>query len=158
MAEPFRIEIDIAAAPEVVYAQFLDPSRMVRWMGEHARLEARQGGEFSVDINGVLIRGSYVDLDPPHRIEIAWGQLGNASMPPGSTRVTVELAATAHGTKLRLTHMGLDAEEAAIHRLGWPHFLSRMAICATGGDPGIDPFSADAQSKPGVPLPDPGTP
>jgi hypothetical protein len=36
-----RHDIAIAAAPEAVYAQVLDPARMVRWMGEHARLEAR---------------------------------------------------------------------------------------------------------------------
>jgi uncharacterized protein YndB with AHSA1/START domain len=143
MDEAFQMEIDIEAAPEVVYAQFLDPARMVRWMGDHARLDARDGGEFSVDINGVLIRGHYVDLDPPNRLEVAWGQLGNDAMQPGSTRVIVELAATELGTKLRLTHTGLVAEEAAKHRIGWPHFLSRMAVCAAGGDPGVDPFSVD---------------
>lgn len=137
----FRTEIGIAATPETVYAYFLDPARMVRWMGDRARLEAREGGEFSVDINGVLIRGHYVDLSPPHRIEIAWGQLGNAEMPPGTTRVVVELEATTLGTKLRLTHTGLVEEEATKHSLGWPHFLARMAIAAAGGDPGRDPFS-----------------
>lgn len=141
MDDSLQIEIDIEAAPEVVYAHFLDPARMVRWLGEHARLDARKGGEFSVDINGVLIRGHYVDLDPPHRLEVAWGQLGNEAMPPSSTRLIVELAATERGTKLRLTHEGLVAEEAAKHRVGWPHFLSRMAVCAVGGDPGIDPYS-----------------
>lgn len=141
MTDEFRTEIEIAASPETVYSHFLDPARMVRWMGERARLEARQGGEFSVDINGVLIRGHYVDLDPPHRIEVAWGQLGNAAMPPGSTRVIVELEATAGGTLLRLTHTGLVPEEAAKHAIGWPHFLARMAIAAGGGDPGKDPFA-----------------
>lgn len=146
MGDAFQIELDIAAAPEVVFAQFLDPTSMVRWMGDNARLDARQGGEFSLDINGVLIRGHYVDLDPPHRLEIAWGQLGNDAMPPGSTRVVVELAATELGTRLRLTHEGLVAEEAVKHRVGWPHFLSRLVECATGGDPGIDPFSENAMN------------
>lgn len=147
MDDVFQIEIDIEAAPEAVYAQFLEPARMVQWMGDHARLDARNGGEFSVDINGVLIRGHYVDLDPPNRIEVTWGQLGNDAMPPGSTRVIVEIVATASGTRLRLTHTGLVAEEAARHRIGWPHFLSRMAICATGGDPGVDPFSTAENNR-----------
>ncbi len=144
MDELFRIEIDIAAPPETVYAHFLDPARMVRWMGQRARLDARHDGEFSVDINGVLIRGHYVDLDPPRRIEIAWGQLGNADMQPGTTRVIVELAMTDLGTRLCLTHLGLVPAEAAKHAVGWPHFLSRLAVSAAGCDPGIDPFSIPA--------------
>lgn len=141
MADPFSMEMEIGAPREVVYAHFLDPARMVRWMGERARLNARAGGEFSVDINGVLIRGHYVALDPPSRIEIAWGQLGNGAMPPASTRVVIELAQTATGTRLRLTHGGLVPEEAAKHAVGWPLFLARMAICSAGGDPGPDPFA-----------------
>lgn len=117
-------------------------------MGEHARLEARQGGEFSVDINGVLIRGHYVELDPPRRIEIAWGQLGNDAMPPGSTRVVIDLVATDRGTKLLLTHFGLVPAEAKQHAIGWPHFLARMAISAAGGDPGQDPFAVPGVGQP----------
>lgn len=141
MIEPFQIEMDIAAPPEVVFAHFLDPALLVRWMGARARLDARPGGEFSVDINGVLIRGHYGTLDPPSRIEIAWGQLGNDAMPPASTRLVIELAATEAGTKLRLIHSLLEPSEAAKHAFGWPHFLARLAVSAAGGDPGIDPIS-----------------
>jgi hypothetical protein len=45
-------------------------------MGDFARLEAKDGGLFAVDINGVIIRGSYVRLEPPNYIEIAWGEAG----------------------------------------------------------------------------------
>lgn len=41
------------------------------------------GGVFSVDINGVLIRGHFVRIDRPRFLEIAWGEAGNAAMPPG---------------------------------------------------------------------------
>lgn len=141
--EPFIIEIEIGAPPEAVYAHFLEPAKMVRWMGDQARLDARDGGAFSVDINGVLIRGHYLSLQPFRRIELSWGQLGNGAMPPGSTRVIIDLTPTNTGTHLRLTHSGLVRDEAEKHSVGWPHFLARMAICAEGGNPGIDPFSTE---------------
>jgi hypothetical protein len=39
-------------------------------MGDYARLEAVEGGVFSVDINGVLIRGHFVRVDRPRLLEI----------------------------------------------------------------------------------------
>ena len=141
MDRPFITELEIAAPPEIVYAYFLEPAKMVRWMGERAQLHAVAGGAFSVDINGVLIRGHYVTLDPSRQIVVAWGQLGNTAMPPGSTRVVIDLTPTRDGTHLRLSHSGLVPEEAEKHAMGWPHFLGRMGICAEGREPGVDPFS-----------------
>jgi uncharacterized protein YndB with AHSA1/START domain len=140
MGEKVRTSIEIAADPATVYAHFVEPERLVRWMGDRARLVARAGGEFAVDINGVIIRGHFVRLEPPHVIEIAWGEAGNDAMPPGSTRLSIHLTATATGTRLDLEHAGLSADEAKKHALGWPHFLDRLAILARGADPGPDPW------------------
>lgn len=74
MSETFRTSIDIEAAPESVFDHFVKPELIVRWMGDFARLEAIDGGVFSVDINGVLIRGHFVRVDRPRLIEIAWGE------------------------------------------------------------------------------------
>jgi hypothetical protein len=32
-------------------------------------------------------------------------------------------------------------EEAAKHATGWPHFLDRLSVLASGGDPGRDPWA-----------------
>ena len=140
MTETFKTTIDIQASPEAVFDHFVEPGRLVRWMGEFARLDAKEGGEFSVDIGGVLIRGHYLTLDRPRLIEIAWGEKGNAQMPPGTTRLRVELAPSEHGTVLTLIHSGLVPEEAKKHAVGWPHFLARLAEAGAGRDPGKDPW------------------
>lgn len=142
MTEAFRAEVEIEAEPERVFDHFVDPARLVRWMGDWARLEARDGGLFAVDINGVLIRGRFVRLERPAFIEIAWGEAGNEAMPPGSTRLVVRLTPTERGTLLELEHSGLVVGEARKHEVGWPHFLGRLRILASGGDPGPDPFAA----------------
>lgn len=137
----FRTAIDIAAPPDVVFEYFLRPELLVRWMGDRARLEARDGGVFSVDIHGVLIRGHFVRLERPEVIEIAWGEAGNEAMPPGSTRLVVRFVARSGGTRVELEHHGLTPEESTKHAHGWPHFLERLGTIAAGGDPGVDPWA-----------------
>src|SRR5438477_11622757 len=91
MSETFRTSIDIAATQDQVFDYFVKPELLVRWMGDVARLEASAGGLFSVDINGVLIRGHFVRVERPVLIEIAWGEAGTADMPPGATKLAVSL-------------------------------------------------------------------
>src|SRR5207302_1538052 len=106
MAE-FSMVIDIEAPPEMVFAHLVEAERMVSWMGEHADLHAIPGGEFAVDINGVPVRGQYLELEPPHRVVISWGMAGSDDFPPGASRVEFTLTATASGTALSLLHTGL---------------------------------------------------
>ena len=140
MSETFRTTLDIAAAPEQVFDYFVRPELLVRWMGDFARLEAVAGGLFSVDINGVLIRGHFVRVERPSLIEIAWGEAGNEAMPPGATSLRVTLEALGAGTRVQLEHGGLTPAESKKHAIGWPHFLERLGITASGGDPGPDPW------------------
>jgi uncharacterized protein YndB with AHSA1/START domain len=140
MSETFRTTIDIAATPECVFDHFVKPELLVRWMGDSARLEAVDGGVFSVDINGVLIRGHFVRLDRPRLIEIAWGEAGNQAMPPGATTLRVTFEARGQKTHVELEHSGLVPGEAAKHAIGWPHFIGRLGVAAGGGDPGTDPW------------------
>lgn len=137
MAE-YATEVEIDATPEEVFRYLTEPSAMVQWMGQSAVLEAVPDGRFEVDVNGVPIRGRYVELDPPHRLVVSWGAEGNDVLPPGSTRLEFTLTPTASGTQLRLVHSELPEDEAAKHAEGWMHFLSRLRIAAAGGDAGAD--------------------
>ena len=140
MSDSFRTSIDIEAPIERVFDYFVQPELLVRWMGDVARLEARDGGLFSVDINGVLIRGHFVRVERPHLVEIAWGEAGNAAMPPGATHLRVTLEARGPITRVELTHNGLVPSEATKHAIGWPHFTARLRVAASGGEPGPDPW------------------
>lgn len=144
MSEPYQTQVEIEAEPEQVFDYFVKPELLVRWMGNHAKLEARNGGLFAVDINGVIIRGEFVRIERPHLLEIAWGEAGNEAMPPGSTRLVVRLTAVPSGTRVELTHSGLVLGEAEKHAIGWPHFLARLSLAAAGRDPGADPWASQA--------------
>lgn len=140
MSDAFHTTLRLEAPPDRVFDHFVRPELLVRWMGDRARLVAKEGGEFSVDINGVLIRGHFVRLERPSWIEVAWGEAGNAAMPPGATRLVVRLEADGAGTVLTLEHTGLHPVEAAKHAIGWPHFLARLGGLVGGEDPGEDPW------------------
>jgi len=126
-ADSFRAGVHIDAAPERVYEYFTRAEAMVRWMGDYALLDARVGGEFTVDIRGVPVRGRYLELDPPHGLLISWGHAGSDVLPPGASTVEVRLVAAGSGTDVELVHRGLPEPHAAGHARGWPVFLARLA-------------------------------
>jgi uncharacterized protein YndB with AHSA1/START domain len=137
-------EIAIAARPETVWQFLVDPEKATRWMGQTASFDPRPGGVYRVDvIPGDTAVGEFVELDPPRRLVYTWGwESGRASsVPPGSTTVEIELVPNADGTTLRFRHRGLPSAEAAQqHAHGWDHYLERLVVAASGGDPGADPW------------------
>jgi uncharacterized protein YndB with AHSA1/START domain len=145
MAEPFETELDIDAPVEEVYRHLTDQGAMIRWMGQHARLDPVPGGTFEIDINGVPVRGRYVEVDPPRRVVLSWGMAGNAELPPGSTEVEFTLSPIRTGTRLRLVHRNLPDSQAPIHAVGWKHFLDRLVLAAAGRDPGPDEWDETAR-------------
>jgi uncharacterized protein YndB with AHSA1/START domain len=140
-AEPLTASIHIEADPERVFDHFTSPEAMVRWMGDYALLDASPGGAFEVDINGVPVRGRYLELQRPHRLLISWGHAGSDRLPPGASTVEVTLTPARGGTLVQIVHRDLPEEQAASFARGWPHFLDRLAVTAAGGDPGPDPWA-----------------
>jgi uncharacterized protein YndB with AHSA1/START domain len=142
--------IDIEAPPEVVFEHLVTPEGLVAWMGQHAELDPRPDGTFSVDINGSAVRGRYLEVDPPRRVVVSWGVAGSDEHPPGSSRVEFVLVPVGDGTRLDLRHSGLPERQAPGHAQGWDHFSARLRVAAAGGDPGPDPWAdrwrADAPS------------
>jgi uncharacterized protein YndB with AHSA1/START domain len=140
VTESFTTEIELPAPIGEVFRHLTDPNAMIRWMGQHAILEPVPGGAFEVDINGVPVRGRYLEVDPPRRVVVTWGVAGNPGLPPGTTEVEFILTPTPAGTHLRLVHRKLPSDQAAMHGTGWNHFLARLTLAATGTDPGPDPW------------------
>lgn len=137
------VERHVAAPPSAVYAYLTDSERWARWQGVDATIEARAGGLFRILMgNGMCARGQFVELVPHKRVVFTWGWIDMPDLPPGSTIVEIDLEQVDDGTLIRLTHRDLPAEHADTHRVGWEHYLARLAVCATGGDPGPDPGAA----------------
>jgi uncharacterized protein YndB with AHSA1/START domain len=138
-------EVKVEATPEIVFPFFTDPELLVRWMGARATLDPRPGGRFGWDtMEGFLVEGTYLEVEPPRRVVFTWGwggfpdEHGNP-LPAGSSTVEVELVPEGNATVVKLTHR-LPAQLADFHALGWEHYLGRLAEAAAGRDPGPDPM------------------
>jgi uncharacterized protein YndB with AHSA1/START domain len=146
VTDPFATEVDLPAPIEEVFRHLTDPAAMIRWMGQHATLEPAVGGVFEIDINGVPVRGHYLEIDPPRRVVVSWGVAGSADLPPGTTEVEFTLSPSPAGTHLRVVHRNLPDIQAPMHATGWNHFLDRLVLATAGHDPGPDPWNQPASS------------
>jgi uncharacterized protein YndB with AHSA1/START domain len=133
-------ELTVNADNATVFAFFTDPERLIRWMGSSAQVEPRSGGLFLVDVQqGFVARGEFREVVPVSRLVFSFGWEGNKhNVPPGSSVVEVDLSPNNGSTLLRFRHSGLPAEAVPSHSDGWNHYLGRLALAASGVDPGPD--------------------
>jgi len=151
LTEPLlvRRETHIAAPPATVFAFLTDPEKILSWMGTEATTEVHPGGLYLLKgvggDRGRVARGAFREVVPVHRLAYSFGWEGSEEVPPGSSLVEIDLIDQEGGTLLRMTHSGLpNAAQCAGHDRGWAHYLGRLAIAATGRNPGIDPGAARA--------------
>ena len=123
--------VQIQASPEVVFEYFTDPALMVEWIGDSAELSPEPGGIFAIDFANDHVRGTYLELDPPHRLVFTWGVAGSDVLPAGSSTVEVVLRADGADTIVELFHRDLPSdEERSKHQGGWIECLARLATAA----------------------------
>ena len=133
------VEQHIAAPPSTVYRYLTESDMWAKWQGASASLDAKPGGLFSLVMgNGMNARGQFVELVPGKRVVFTWGWIDRPGIPPGSTTVEIALSEEADGTLLVLTHREIPVDEADMQKMGWIHYLPRLALVASGADPGPD--------------------
>ena len=133
------LERRIEASPATVFAYFTDPHRYTVWMGVEATLDARPGGIYRVRApHGHYASGEFVVVEPPRRVVFTWGWEGDPEVPPGSSTVEVTFLEVDGATVVRLTHDGLPDPAIGLHAEGWRHYVDRLALAGSGGDPGPD--------------------
>jgi len=137
-------ELTIDASPETVWEFLVDPDKLSRWFGSRAWLDPQPGGQYRVDvIGGHIASGEFVELDPPRRLvhTFGWESEGGQenSVAPGASTIEIELEPSGSGTILKFRHYGLPGAEATrSHAHGWDHYLARLVVAGSGGDPGED--------------------
>lgn len=139
-------EIYIEATPAEVFPYLTQSEEYVKWMGVSAQLDARPGGVYRIDVNGLdSIVGEYFEVEPPHRLKYSWSMVArDQPAPQDASTVEIVLIPQGRGTLLRLTHIGPDRAGRDRHEAGWSHYLGRLGRVLQGEDPGSDPFSGDA--------------
>ena len=131
-------EIVIDARPETVFPFLTDPSKYREWLGPVVELDPRPGGVYRVQIGeNHLAAGEFVEVVANERVSYTFGwDIADHPIPAGSTTVTINMIPEGDKTRVQLVHTGLPADATYDHRDGWDYFLGRLAVVATGGDPG----------------------
>lgn len=129
----FEIEQWVDAPIEQVFAHFTVAENLVTWHGVAAEVDAQPGGAWWCRFeDGSVVRGQFVEIDPPRRLVFTWGfdvptTTGClvSKTPAGSSRVEVTLHAGPNRTRVHLRHLGfVEGDSVAV---GWTHFLGRLA-------------------------------
>ncbi len=103
----------------------------------------------SRDIEGIPVRGRYIELVAPKRVVLSRGHAGSETLPPDSTEVRFTLTAMADGgTLVEVEHRNLPDEHVPAHRIGWPMFMGRLQGSVGGwlGRPGSAQSAAALRS------------
>jgi uncharacterized protein YndB with AHSA1/START domain len=138
--EPIVREVYVAARPETVFAFFVEPEKLQRWLAVEATLDPRPGGvchqvhagDDRPDGRLFHMQGRFVTVDPPRRVVFTWGFTEpDIGVPVGSTIVEVSLAPEGDGTRVQLVHRDLPPSEVASHSGGWTTMLGRLAKAVT---------------------------
>jgi uncharacterized protein YndB with AHSA1/START domain len=144
MDTEIRIERVLPATIETVYDAWTRVELLTQWYCPNpawdlkVQADVRVGGDYVVEMGPHVVRGTYLEVEPPQRLVFSWKWDSSDDEP---TRVQVELTEVADGTRMLLTHTGFStAEEAANHQQGWEPELGRLAdlLSARQPDPATD--------------------
>ncbi|WP_082892747.1 SRPBCC family protein [Rossellomorea aquimaris] len=142
MTETLRKEIFIECSPETLFSYFIDPDKMIRWMGKQILLEPKIGGKYRININDENIAlGQYKEIIQNKKVVMTWGWEGSEIMPPGSSSVEFILTPMENGTLLQLNHYDIPIDKVPSNNNGWTHYMERIKLLGEGIKIGIDPWS-----------------
>jgi uncharacterized protein YndB with AHSA1/START domain len=99
---------------------------------------ARQSDAFHLDLDGTLIAGRYIEVDPPHRLVMEWDRQETDEAPTAAL-VEITLTPTGDGTNVKVQLSGLNAEDTAFYRQLWARHLDQIAADFAGAEPGALP-------------------
>jgi uncharacterized protein YndB with AHSA1/START domain len=118
----------IRARPATVFQFFTDSTDWAAWWGAGSTIDARPGGRMTIrHPNGVEVSGEVIEVHPPERIVFTYGFVSGTPIPPGGSRVTIQLDPHPAGTRLQLTHEFAGEQARDEHIQGWRFQLSLFA-------------------------------
>ncbi len=106
--------IEIQAPPSAVWRWLATAEALRRWMSPNLEIDLRVGGSYRILNEGTTISGTVLELVPEGALVLSWLEEGGDWVHPA--RLLIELAPTAAGTRVTLSHDGF----AGIGKASWP--------------------------------------
>jgi uncharacterized protein YndB with AHSA1/START domain len=96
----------------------------------------RPGDPFRLDLDGTVITGRYLEVDPPHRMLIEWDCPATDCATPKAALIEFTFTPTGDETTVEVQLAGLGAEAADFYRQRFAHHLDQTAAAFAGAEPG----------------------
>lgn len=132
--EAVELSVDIAASPATVWRCVTTSDLLSRWLGgAGVSMDLKVGGAVRIDFarHRTVVEGVVEAVKSERLLSFTWGVADGpqaATMPPGSTRVSITLAPLPSGTRVTLRHDGLPSEqERRDHAFGWNSYMGSLA-------------------------------
>lgn len=158
-----RIDRDlvIQASPAIVFSFLTETPRWATWWGAGSEIDPRPGGRMRIVYpGGREATGEVIEVVAPERIVFTYGYADGQMIPPGGSRVRIDLEPIGSATRLRLTHEVADEQARNSHIQGWRYQLSLFAnvaadVAHAGAAVAVDAWfdawaDADAASRQGT--------
>lgn len=118
----------VRAPRATVFRYFNDSERWAAWWGPGSTIEPRPGGAVYIrHPNGVEASGVVLEIAEPSRLQYTIGFNSGQPIPPGASRVTIDLAEHPAGTELTLRHEFAESTVRDHHIQGWRYQLAVFA-------------------------------
>ncbi len=118
----------VRAPRATVFRYFSDSERWAAWWGAGSTIEPRPGGAVYIRYpNGVEASGEVLEIAEPSRLQYTIGFASGNPIPPGASRVTIDLAEHPAGTELTLRHEFAEPLVRDHHVQGWRYQLAVFA-------------------------------
>ena len=113
---------------EAIWRTLVEPARMAEWLAP-GRIEPRAGGAVRLDFadSGTVIESTVSAFEDGRLVAFSWSKPGEPERP-----VRIELAPDAAATRLTLTVMTPDGEDAARAAAGWAAHLAMLGAALEG--------------------------
>ncbi len=122
----------VAAAPEAVFAAWVEPGQLAAWWwpqlaGTTYDVDGRAGGSYRIEspVLGVVVRGVYDVVEPPHHLAFSWVWEADGVAAP-EEQVEVTLATADGGTRVDVAHHCHGEAADGDLAQGWNDVLDRL--------------------------------
>ena len=92
----------------------------------------RAGDAFHLDLDGTVIAGRYIEVDPPHRLVIGWDRQGTDNAQPTPALIEFMFTPTADETTVEVQLSGLSAKYADFYLQLFERYLYRIKAAFDG--------------------------
>ena len=140
MSKPDYIYVVYIQAPcETVWDALIDPEMNKEYWGRQCNLsDWKVGSRWQHanydDHSEVMVLGTVLESDRPHRLVLSWARPEHADNPEKVSKVTFTVEDQFGASKLTIVHSELDDEMRNAISGGWPPILSSLKTLLETGE------------------------